>query len=116
MNFLNIGFPELFLLALILLIVYGPERLPEEAKKLARTIRKFTRSDAYRDISEIVQAVRTMPWRVMKEVQAEEIEKEIAAFEADAAARDGSPDYRLAPDDSNGTEPDGKGTADGAEN
>lgn len=107
MNFLNIGFPELLLLALILLIVYGPERLPEEAKKLARTIRKFTRSDAYRDISEIVRTVRTMPQRVMKEVQVEEIEKEIAAFEAEAAARDGSPDYRLAP------EADGKETDDG---
>ncbi len=107
MNFLNIGFPELLLLALILLIVYGPERLPEEATKLARTIRKFTRSDTYRDISEIVRTVRTMPQRVMKEVQVEEIEKEIAAFEADAAARDGSPDYRLAPD------ADGKETDDG---
>lgn len=98
MNFLNIGLPELFLLALILLIVYGPERLPEEAKKLARTIRKITRSDAYRDISEVVQTVRTMPERVMKEVQIEEIEKEIASFEADAAAREISPDYRLKSD------------------
>lgn len=110
MNFLNIGFPELFLLALILLIVFGPERLPEEAKKLARMIRNVMRSEAYKDVSEIVQTVRTMPQRVMNEVNIEEIEKEIAAFEADANARANSDDYRLASDTSE------QGADDGEEN
>ena len=108
MNFLNIGFPELFLLALILLIVYGPERLPEEAKKLARTIRKIMRSDAYRDISDAVQTVRSMPRRVMEEVNIEEIEKEIAAFEADAAARSVSDAGRRAPNENEKETNDGE--------
>ncbi len=86
MNFLNIGLPELLVLGLILLIVFGPERLPEEARKTARWIRSMMRTETYREAAAVVKAVRELPRKVMQEAQIEELEKEIAEFERNAAA------------------------------
>lgn len=86
MNFLNIGLPELLVLGLILLIVFGPERLPEEAKKAARWIRAMMRTETYREASALVKTVRDLPRKVMQEAQIEELEKEIAEFERNATA------------------------------
>ena len=36
-----IGFPELIVLALVLLLIFGPKRLPEVGKSLGRGIRDF---------------------------------------------------------------------------
>lgn len=36
-----IGFPELVVLALVLLLIFGPKRLPEVGKSLGRGIRDF---------------------------------------------------------------------------
>ena len=86
MNFLNIGLPELLVLGLILLIVFGPERLPEEARKTARWIRSIMRTETYREAAAVVKAVRELPRKVMQEAQIEELEKEITAFERNASA------------------------------
>jgi sec-independent protein translocase protein TatA len=37
----NIGFPEIVVLLIIALIVFGPKRLPELGKSLGRGIREF---------------------------------------------------------------------------
>ena len=85
MNILNVGVPELLLLGVILLVIFGPDRLQDEAKKAARIVRAVTRSETYREIAALVQAFRAAPQRVMREVQLEEIEKEIASFEGCAS-------------------------------
>ena len=36
MNILNVGIPELLLLGVILLVIFGPDRLQDEAKKAAQ--------------------------------------------------------------------------------
>jgi sec-independent protein translocase protein TatA len=40
----NIGFPEVVVLLIIALIVFGPKRLPELGKSLGRGIREFRSS------------------------------------------------------------------------
>lgn len=40
----NIGFPEIVVLLIIALIVFGPKRLPELGKSLGRGIREFRSS------------------------------------------------------------------------
>jgi sec-independent protein translocase protein TatA len=40
----NIGFPEILVLLIIALIVFGPKRLPELGKSLGRGIREFRSS------------------------------------------------------------------------
>jgi sec-independent protein translocase protein TatA len=37
----NIGLPELLIVLVIVLVVFGPKRLPEMGKQLGRTIREF---------------------------------------------------------------------------
>jgi sec-independent protein translocase protein TatB len=40
----NIGFWELFLIVIVGLLVIGPKQLPEVAKSVARTVRRFRRT------------------------------------------------------------------------
>lgn len=49
---LGIGLPELFVLAVLALIVFGPERLPDLAAKAARTV-KALRSQATKAMSDL---------------------------------------------------------------
>ena len=41
MDFFGIGWGELFLILVIMLIVFGPGRLPEVARALGKTVRVF---------------------------------------------------------------------------
>ena len=45
----NIGFPELFVVAVLTLLVFGPDRLPELARNAAKFISRF-RSEASKSI------------------------------------------------------------------
>ncbi|MEW6457857.1 MAG: twin-arginine translocase TatA/TatE family subunit [Bacillota bacterium] len=49
----NIGIPELILILVVALIIFGPGKLPEVGKSLGKTIREFRKST--RDEPEAVQ-------------------------------------------------------------
>jgi sec-independent protein translocase protein TatA len=60
----NIGMPELFVVLLVALVVFGPKRLPEMGRQLGKSIREFRKAtgelrselgidDAIRDVGEI---------------------------------------------------------------
>lgn len=51
----NVGFPEVFAVAVIALLVFGPERLPELARNAAKFINRF-RSEATRSIADLREA------------------------------------------------------------
>ena len=53
--FSNLGFPELFVVAVLTVLVFGPERLPELARNAAKLLRRF-RSEASRSITELREA------------------------------------------------------------
>jgi Tat protein translocase TatB subunit len=40
----NIGFPEMMVIAVVALLVIGPQRLPELARSLGRTLRELKRA------------------------------------------------------------------------
>jgi len=44
-----IGFPELLILLLVVLLVFGPKRLPEMGKQLGRGMREFKDSISGKD-------------------------------------------------------------------
>lgn len=50
----SLGFPELILIFIVALLVFGPKKLPEVAKMLGKTIREFrkTVNDAKATIEE----------------------------------------------------------------
>lgn len=48
----NIGAPELLIILVLALIIFGPGRLPEVGSALGRTIREFRRSSNEVDVSD----------------------------------------------------------------
>lgn len=48
----NIGAPELLIILVLALIIFGPGRLPEVGQALGRTIREFRRSSSEIDASD----------------------------------------------------------------
>jgi sec-independent protein translocase protein TatA len=50
----NLGFPEIMLLAVVVLLVFGAKRLPEIGQSLGKGIREFKRS--FSDAGEAVTA------------------------------------------------------------
>lgn len=52
---LNVGLPELFVVGVLALLVFGPERLPELARNAAKFINRF-RSEATRSMSDLREA------------------------------------------------------------
>lgn len=51
----NIGAPELLIILVLALIIFGPGRLPEVGSALGRTIREFRRSSNEVDVSDAGQ-------------------------------------------------------------
>ncbi len=58
--FENIGFPELMLIMLVIVIFFGPKKIPEFAKSLGKGIAEFKR--AMRDVqSELTKTENSLP-------------------------------------------------------
>ncbi len=58
--FENIGFPELMLIMLVIVIFFGPKKIPEFAKSLGKGIAEFKR--AMRDVqTELTKPESTPP-------------------------------------------------------
>jgi TatA/E family protein of Tat protein translocase len=55
----NIGWQELVLILIIVLVLFGPRRLPEIAEALGKSVRKFKEStrDAQTEIKKEIDAV-----------------------------------------------------------
>lgn len=60
MNFGNIGFMEIFVILLIVLLLFGAKRIPEIAGSFGKGIREFKKSmnDASREIQEELRTDR----------------------------------------------------------
>ena len=59
--FENIGFPELMLIMLVIVIFFGPKKIPEFAKSLGKGIAEFKR--AMRDIQSELTKPESLPTR-----------------------------------------------------
>jgi sec-independent protein translocase protein TatA len=54
----NVGFPELLVILLIVLLLFGAKRLPEIAKGLGRSIQEFKKGmkDVEKDLEDVKKA------------------------------------------------------------
>lgn len=77
MKIFNIGFPELILVLIIMLIFVGPGGMQESVRKLARLIRHVVRSETWRTFTSFFNEVKEFPAQVMKEVELEELGKDL---------------------------------------
>jgi sec-independent protein translocase protein TatA len=57
--FENIGFPELMLIMLVIVIFFGPKKIPEFAKSLGKGIAEFKR--AMRDVQSELTKPENLP-------------------------------------------------------
>ncbi len=74
MRVLNIGIREVLLLLVIMLILFGPRQLQENARKLAQTIRRIVRSDAWRSFLGVYDDVNNIKEEVIRESGIREVQ------------------------------------------
>ena len=74
MRIFNIGIREVILLLVIMLILFGPNQMRENARNLARGIRKFVRSDTWRTFLGLVDDVNTIKDQVIRESGIQEVQ------------------------------------------
>jgi TatA/E family protein of Tat protein translocase len=81
----NIGIPELILILVIALIIFGPGKLPEVGKSLGKTIREFRKSSS--ETTEVRDAVEVNKKKELKGGDAEmkEAEKPAAGAIAESS-------------------------------
>lgn len=92
-NFLGIGLPELILIAVIALLVLGPERLPgvmREGAKYIRMIRGMSKelTDQFREELDLLDEIN--PKRIFDEATDPDYEKKQAAKKAKSTKKSGA--------------------------
>ena len=78
MNFFGIGLPEMALILVIALLVFGPKKLPEIGRSLGKAIRGFQEAskdfeaEFKREAEQLEEAVKTPALAQSKEVETKE--------------------------------------------
>lgn len=83
MNFFGIGIPELLLILVIALVVFGPQRLPEIGRSIGKAVRDFREMSAgftseWQELSKEFEETASEVQREVKEVEAQ-----IGEFQSD---------------------------------
>jgi sec-independent protein translocase protein TatA len=83
MNFFGIGIPELLMILVIALIVFGPERLPEIGRSIGKAVRDFREmsSGFTSEWQELSKEFEQTAADVQQEVK--NVEAQIGEFEGD---------------------------------
>ncbi len=67
MKLFNIGFAELILILIIMLVVLGPDQTIQQMKKLASFVRKVVRSPFWSDILDTSREIKDLPNKMLRE-------------------------------------------------
>lgn len=73
MEFLGVGPMELAFIVLIALILIGPRDLAKTARSAGRFLNRMYRSEAWKTLNEASQNIRTLPNRLAREAELEEL-------------------------------------------
>lgn len=73
MEFLGVGPMELAFIVLIALILIGPRDLAKTARAAGRFLNRMYRSEAWKTLNEASQNLRTLPNRLAREAELEEL-------------------------------------------
>jgi sec-independent protein translocase protein TatB len=77
MNFLGIGPLELILVFIIILLILGPNEMVKTGKTIGKIIRKISRSDEWKGLNRITREIRTLPNRLAREAELEELKEDL---------------------------------------
>lgn len=71
----NIGFPELLVIMIIALLIFGPKKLPEVGRSLGKALREFRKtSDEIKE--KIEEEIQAAEFKDIKEEISKEVEKD----------------------------------------
>jgi TatA/E family protein of Tat protein translocase len=69
--FPSLGMPELILILVLALIVFGPRKLPEVGRSLGKTLNEFRRASisSFSEVTEVTDEIKEEVQQVAKTVQ-----------------------------------------------
>jgi Tat protein translocase TatB subunit len=71
----NIGFPELLVIMIIALLIFGPKKLPEVGRSIGKALREFRKtSDEIKE--KIEEEIQAAEFKDIKEEISKEVEKD----------------------------------------
>lgn len=84
MKIFNVGAPEVILIVLLALVIFGPKRLIETMRGFGKWLRSIAKSPLARDLLRTTEDIRNIPNELMRESGLEQDLKEVqrAAQEA----------------------------------
>lgn len=77
MRICGLGAPELVILALLMFIVFGPERAQQVALSAGRFLRKLTQSEWWGDFARLSREFRDLPNTLVRLAELEETQSEL---------------------------------------
>ncbi len=81
MDFLGIGPAELLLIFLVIILVIGPKDIGKTARSIGRFLNRLYKSDEWRTITQASKTIRTLPNRLAREAELEELKEVKSALE-----------------------------------
>jgi len=76
MEILGIGPLELLFILLIALIILGPKDLEKTARTIGKGLNQLVRSDTWKTVMDASRQLRTLPNKLMREANLEELQKD----------------------------------------
>jgi Sec-independent protein translocase protein TatA len=81
MDFLGIGPAELILIFLVIILVIGPKDIGKTARSIGRFLNRMYKSEEWRTIVQASRTIRTLPNRLAREAEMEELKEVKSALE-----------------------------------
>jgi Sec-independent protein translocase protein TatA len=81
MEFLGIGPAELILIFLVIILVIGPKDIGKTARTIGRFLNRLYKSEEWRTILQASKTIRTLPNRLAREAELEELKEVKSALE-----------------------------------
>jgi Sec-independent protein translocase protein TatA len=75
MEFLGIGPLELLLILVLALIVFSPKDLAQGGRTAGKFLNRLYRSDSYKAVRQVSQELQTLPSRLAREAQIDELKE-----------------------------------------
>ncbi len=77
MNLFGVGPLELVFIFLLVIIIFGPKDLEKTGKSIGRWLNKVVRSPEWQTLKRTSKELQTLPTRLMREANLEELSQEI---------------------------------------
>lgn len=77
MEILGIGIPELLLIVLLILILFGPKDMIATGRTLGKWLNQLVRSPTYKLLTKTGEELKNLPRNLMRETNLEEYKKEM---------------------------------------